>query len=54
MKHDISIPISRIVEFVEHTDALLQQHFPGVRNLTFGHLGDGTGKVLASLVGVHR
>ena len=41
MKHDISIPISRIVGFVEHTDALLQQHFPGVRNFTFGHLGDG-------------
>jgi FAD/FMN-containing dehydrogenase len=41
MKHDISVPISRIVEFVAHTDALLQEHFPGVRNFTFGHLGDG-------------
>jgi FAD/FMN-containing dehydrogenase len=41
MKHDISVPISRVVEFVEHTDALLQQHFPGVRHYTFGHLGDG-------------
>ncbi|RMQ43350.1 putative oxidoreductase [Pseudomonas cichorii] len=41
MKHDISVPISRVVEFVTHTDALLQQHFPGVRNFTFGHLGDG-------------
>lgn len=41
MKHDISLPVSRIVEFVEHTGALLQQHFPGVRNFTFGHLGDG-------------
>ncbi|KPA92028.1 FAD/FMN-dependent dehydrogenase [Pseudomonas asplenii] len=41
MKHDISLPISRIVEFVASTDALLQEHFPGVRNLTFGHLGDG-------------
>jgi FAD/FMN-containing dehydrogenase len=41
MKHDISLPVSRIVEFVAHTDALLQQHFPGVRNFTFGHLGDG-------------
>lgn len=41
IKHDISVPISRIVEFVEHTDALLQEHFPGVRNLTYGHLGDG-------------
>lgn len=27
--------------FVAHTDALLQQHFPGVRHYTFGHLGDG-------------
>ncbi|MGY2171952.1 FAD-binding oxidoreductase [Pseudomonas gingeri] len=41
MKHDISLPISRIAEFVSRTDALLQEHFPGVRNLTFGHLGDG-------------
>lgn len=41
MKHDISLPVSRIVEFVEHTGALLQQHFPGVRHFTFGHLGDG-------------
>jgi FAD/FMN-containing dehydrogenase len=41
MKHDISLPVSRIVEFVEQTGTLLQQHFPGVRNFTFGHLGDG-------------
>ncbi|MGY2291881.1 FAD-binding oxidoreductase [Pseudomonas sp. SDO528_S397] len=41
MKHDISVPISQVVAFVAHTDALLQQHFPGVRNFTFGHLGDG-------------
>ena len=41
MKHDISVPISRVVEFVVATDALLQVHFPGVRHYTFGHLGDG-------------
>lgn len=41
MKHDVSLPVSRIVAFVEQTDAVLQQHFPGVRNFTFGHLGDG-------------
>ncbi|KPG96167.1 FAD-binding oxidoreductase [Pseudomonas sp. RIT-PI-r] len=41
MKHDISVPISQIVAFVAHTDALLQTHFPGVRHFTFGHLGDG-------------
>ncbi len=41
IKHDISVPISRIPAFVAHTDALLQQAIPGVRNITFGHLGDG-------------
>ncbi len=41
IKHDVSIPISRIADFVATTDAALQQHFPGVRNITFGHLGDG-------------
>jgi FAD/FMN-containing dehydrogenase len=41
IKHDISIPISRIADFIRITDALLQQHFPGCRMVTFGHLGDG-------------
>lgn len=41
IKHDISLPISRIAEFIIVTDALLQQHFPECRNVTFGHLGDG-------------
>jgi FAD/FMN-containing dehydrogenase len=41
IKHDISIPISCIGEFIATTDQLLQQHFPGCRMVTFGHLGDG-------------
>jgi FAD/FMN-containing dehydrogenase len=41
IKHDISIAVSRIPEFVETTDALLQQALPGVRLVNFGHLGDG-------------
>ena len=41
IKHDISIAVSRIPEFVEVTDALLQQHIAGVRLVNFGHLGDG-------------
>ncbi len=41
IKHDISIAVSRIPEFVEQTDALLQAAIPGVRLVNFGHLGDG-------------
>ncbi len=41
IKHDIAVPISRIADFITDTDALLQQHFPGCRMVTFGHLGDG-------------
>jgi len=41
IKHDISLPVSAIPEFVHHTDAALTQHFPGVRLVNFGHLGDG-------------
>ncbi len=41
IKHDISIPVSRIPDFVAETDALLAQHIPGVRLVDFGHLGDG-------------
>jgi len=41
IKHDISVPVSRIPEFVTQTDALLQREIPGVRLVNFGHLGDG-------------
>jgi FAD/FMN-containing dehydrogenase len=41
IKHDISIAVSRIPEFVETTDALLENAIPGVRLVNFGHLGDG-------------
>ncbi len=41
IKHDISVPVSSIPEFVRTTDALLQSSIPGVRLVNFGHLGDG-------------
>lgn len=41
VKHDISVPISRIADFISTTDVLLQQAAPGCRMVTFGHLGDG-------------
>lgn len=41
VKHDISVPISRIPDFLVATAAELQARFPGVRPVAFGHLGDG-------------
>ena len=41
IKHDISVPISSIGQFIQTTDVQLQQQFPGCRMVTFGHLGDG-------------
>jgi FAD/FMN-containing dehydrogenase len=41
IKHDISIAVSRIPEFVRVTHALLAEAIPGVRLVNFGHLGDG-------------
>ena len=41
IKHDISIPVSKIPAFCAETDALLQREIPGVRLVNFGHLGDG-------------
>ena len=41
IKHDISVPISRIPAFVEYADAMMVREIPGVRLVNFGHLGDG-------------
>ena len=41
IKHDISIAVSSIPEFVRKTDAALEAAFPGARLVNYGHLGDG-------------
>ncbi|HEY4069808.1 MAG TPA: FAD-binding oxidoreductase [Burkholderiaceae bacterium] len=41
IKHDVALPISALGAFVAHTDAALRRHYPGVRLVNFGHLGDG-------------
>ncbi len=41
IKHDISVPVSRIPAFVAATDAALLARWPGARLVNFGHLGDG-------------
>jgi FAD/FMN-containing dehydrogenase len=41
IKHDISVPISRVPAFLESADAALEAAYPGLRPCAFGHLGDG-------------
>lgn len=41
IKHDVSVPISRLPEFVERADQALTEAFPGLRIVAFGHIGDG-------------
>jgi FAD/FMN-containing dehydrogenase len=41
IKHDISLPVSCMVEFCDKTEQLLAKEIPGVRLVNFGHLGDG-------------
>jgi FAD/FMN-containing dehydrogenase len=41
VKHDISVPISRVAQFIERADARLAARFPDVRVFAFGHVGDG-------------
>ncbi|MDB5480100.1 MAG: hydroxyacid dehydrogenase [Caulobacteraceae bacterium] len=40
-KHDVSVPISRVAEFIETASQALVERYPGVRIDAFGHLGDG-------------
>jgi FAD/FMN-containing dehydrogenase len=41
VKHDISVPVSRVAEFLRQADAALHSAYPQVQSFTFGHLGDG-------------
>ena len=41
IKHDVSLPVSRIPEFLARAQAALCAVWPDVRIVAFGHLGDG-------------
>lgn len=41
IKHDISVPIERIPEFIARGNAAVMAAVPGTRPVSFGHLGDG-------------
>ena len=41
VKHDVSVPVSRVAEFIRAASAACTAAMPGVRPLAFGHFGDG-------------
>jgi FAD/FMN-containing dehydrogenase len=40
-KHDVSVPVSKIADFIEAASADLLKRWPEVRITAFGHVGDG-------------
>ncbi len=40
-KHDISLPIHRLQEFIENWSADIASNYPGLKPYIFGHIGDG-------------
>ena len=41
IKHDISVPVAKIPEFIQKAGKAVQSLIPGARLVTFGHMGDG-------------
>jgi D-lactate dehydrogenase (cytochrome) len=41
VKHDISVPVAAVPEFIREANAAVVALIPGCRPLPFGHLGDG-------------
>ncbi|MDP4002358.1 FAD-binding oxidoreductase [Methylobacterium sp. NEAU K] len=41
IKHDVSVPLSRLPEFLEQASAACMDAMPGLRPCGFGHFGDG-------------
>jgi FAD/FMN-containing dehydrogenase len=40
-RHDISVAVSRVPAFIVAAQSALEQRFPGIEVICFGHLGDG-------------
>jgi len=41
IKHDISVPVAAVPDFIREADAAVVKLIPGSRPVPFGHLGDG-------------
>lgn len=40
-KHDVSVPIARVPEFITRANVIVERICPGARPVPFGHFGDG-------------
>ena len=41
IKHDVSVPIGKVAEFINKASKAVTEFIPGCRPLPFGHVGDG-------------
>jgi FAD/FMN-containing dehydrogenase len=41
IKHDVSVPVSKVAEFVQTANKAVSARLPGIRPYPFGHVGDG-------------
>src|SRR5262249_30654009 len=41
VKNDVSVPISKVPEFIHRATAACEALVPGIRAVPFGHMGDG-------------
>jgi FAD/FMN-containing dehydrogenase len=41
IKHDISVPVSRVADFIARASQAVTAAMPGIRPVPFGHVGDG-------------
>jgi FAD/FMN-containing dehydrogenase len=41
IKHDVSVPVSRVPDLISRAGAALEARFPDIRIVAFGHVGDG-------------
>jgi D-lactate dehydrogenase (cytochrome) len=41
IKHDISVPVAAVPDFIEQANTAVTKLIPGARPVPFGHLGDG-------------
>ena len=41
IKHDVSVPVSRVADFIVQASKAVTDRLPGIRPFAFGHVGDG-------------